>query len=109
MAGRFKSRLPLLRRWREIANKVTEAVKRLYPQAEVYLIGGIAENRATINSDVDIAIVFKEPLDRSRRIGILTHIWEFIESEVPMYYPLEIHILEAKEFGRIRGRKVKLS
>ena len=105
---KYRNRLLLLREWRHIAYSVAKAVKKLYPEAEVYLIGGVAENRITINSDIDIAIVFKSDLSRDDRINILTHIWEAIDNTIPMYYPLEIHIFSTNEFMKLKGKKIKL-
>jgi len=106
---RYRSRLLLLRNWRSIIYNVVKVIKGLYPEAEVYLIGGVAENRITVNSDVDIAVVFKSNLSRNDRINILTRIWELVDNIVPMYYPLEIHILNINEFTRLKGRKIKLT
>jgi len=105
---KYRNRLILLREWRSIVHNVAKIVKQLYPEAEIYLIGGVAENRITVYSDVDIAIVFKAELNKDKRINILTHIWESIDDVIPMYYPLEIHILSINEFTRIKGKKIKL-
>jgi len=56
------TRLQSLRRWRDVAAKVAETVGSLYPQAEVYLIGGASEGRLTALSDVDVAVVFSREL-----------------------------------------------
>ena len=48
MEREYKSRLLLLRKWRNIVHDIIKIVKKLYPEAEVYLIGGAAENRITI-------------------------------------------------------------
>ena len=68
----------------------------------------LAENRITIDSDIDIAVVFKSKLNENDRVNILMHIWEAIENTIPMYYPLEIHIFNLNEFVRLKGRKIKL-
>ena len=109
MAGRYRYRLLLLREWRRVAARVVEAVRRLYPEAEVYLIGGVAEGRITVDSDLDIAVVFKTRLSRDERVDVLARVLESIEDVVPMYYPLEIHVLEAGELERLKGGKVRLS
>ncbi len=109
MEGKYKNRLLLLREWRRIVHNIVKAVKKLYPEAEVYLIGGVAENRITIESDIDIAIVFKSDLSKDSIVDILTRIWEAIDDIVPMYYPLEIHVLNINEFMKLKGREIKLS
>lgn len=108
MEKKYRRRLLLLREWRRIVYSVASVVKKLYPEAELYLIGGVAENRITIDSDIDIAVVFKSKLNENDRVNILMHIWEAIENTVPMYYPLEIHIFNLNEFVRLKGRKIKL-
>jgi len=104
----YRSRLLLLREWRSVAYRIARIVKNLYPEAEVYLIGGVAENRITVNSDIDIAIVFKTELNRNERVDILTHIWELMDNIIPLYYPIEIHILNISEFKKVRSKKIKL-
>ena len=108
MEKKYRSRLILLREWRSIVHNVARIVKQLYPEAEIYLIGGVAENRITVYSDIDIAVIFKTELNRDKRIDVLTRIWESIDNVIPMYYPLEIHILDIKEFTKIKGKKIKL-
>jgi len=56
------TRMQSLRMWRDVAAKVAETVGSLYPQAEIYLIGGAAEGRLTALSDVDTAVVFSREL-----------------------------------------------
>ena len=109
MEKKYRNRLLLLREWKSVVNRVVEIVKKIYPEAEIYLIGGVAENRITINSDIDVAIVFKSSLSKENKIEILTNLWNLIDNVIPMYYPLEIHILTTQEFARLKGRKVKLS
>jgi len=63
----YRNRLLLLREWRDIAYRIARIVKNLYPEAKVHLIGGIAENRITVNSDIDIAVVFKNRVKWRRK------------------------------------------
>ncbi len=109
MERRYRSRLLLLREWKRVVEHVARAVEKLYPEAEVYLIGGAAEGRLTVHSDIDVAVVFYRSLSWRDRVEVLERIWEALENEVPMYYPLEIHVLESRELTKLRGRKVKLT
>ena len=102
-----KTRLSMLRGWRRVVKEVVKVVKEIYPSAEIYLAGGAAEDRLTALSDIDILVVFKER--REERAEILAKIWEKLENTFPLYYPLEIHILDSHELEKIRGKKVKLS
>jgi len=55
-----------LRRWREYAESVCRAARDILGRdVEVYVIGGVAEERTTALSDIDILIVAgKLPRDR---------------------------------------------
>ncbi|RLG83243.1 MAG: DNA polymerase III subunit beta [Thermoprotei archaeon] len=103
-----EGRLKLLSKWRVVATNVATVIKELYPDAEIYVFGGAAEDRLTVLSDIDIAVVLEDtPKDRA---GMLAKIWEILEAKgIPQYYPLEIHILSKREFERLRGVKIKLA
>ena len=103
-----EGRLRLLSKWRSITARAARAIKRSYPEVEIYLFGGAAEDRLTIMSDIDLAVVLEDPpRDRS---GLLARIWELLEEEgIPPYYPLEVHILSKREFEKLRGSKVRLA
>ena len=101
-------RLKLLSNWRTIATIAASAIKELYLDVEIYVFGGAAENRLTLLSDIDIAIVLEDPPED--RAEMLAKIWEILEAKgIPQYYPLDIHILSKKEFEYLRGTKIKLA
>lgn len=102
-------RLLLLRRWREIVAEIAGVIKGSYPDAEVYLTGGAAENRLTVNSDIDILVVFRGQVDDEERVKILEDIWEKLEGRIPAYYPLHIIVLSGDELGRIGGVKKRIT
>lgn len=105
-----ETRLQMLRRWRKVVSELVEVVGRLYPEAKVYLVGGAAEDRLTVLSDVDVAVVFNRKLGGEERAEILARIWEELEKRgVPSYYPLHILVLSEEELGRLLGRKVRLT
>jgi len=105
-----KTRLQLLRNWREVVSKVVEVAERLYPEADVYLVGGAAEDRLTVLSDIDIVITFEKDLKREERAEILAKLWEELEQQgVPSYYPIHLIVLGKGELKRLQGRKEKLS
>ncbi len=107
MKVRIKPELSLLKEWKNVLREVIRVVKTLYPNSEVYLAGGAAEGRLTVLSDIDVLVVFDElPSDRA---DILAKLWEALEERIPIYYPIQIHVLERSELGRIRGRKIRLA
>ena len=107
MKVRIKPELSLLKEWKNVLREVIRVVKTLYPNSEVYLAGGAAEGRLTVLSDIDVLVVFDElPSDRA---DILAKLWEVLEERIPIYYPIQIHVLECGELGRIKGKKVRLA
>jgi len=105
-----ESRLQLLRSWRRVVGLVAEVVEELYPNAEVYLFGGAAENRLTVLSDIDVAVVFGESLGFEGRAEVVPRIWKRLEEcGVPPYHPLHLVVLSRAELEKLRGSKVKVS
>ena len=103
-------RLQLLRNWRKVALKAAKLAKKLYPKASVYLIGGAAEDRLTILSDIDLAIVLDHDPGMTRRAEMLAKLWEELEKHgIPPYYPLHIIVIDKTQLQRLLGRKEKLA
>lgn len=103
-----EKRLKLLSKWRSVVARAARAIKRACPDAEIYLFGGAAEDRLTILSDIDLAVVL-ESLSRDRA-DLLAEIWRLLEEEgIPLHYPLEIHVLDKREFERLKGLKIRLA
>jgi len=55
-------RLGLLKKWRELSLIVARAAEEVLGDRlrAVYVVGSVAENRATVYSDIDIAIVVSD-------------------------------------------------
>jgi hypothetical protein len=49
-----RSHFKHLRKWREYAVAVMKAARDLIPGARVYVVGGVAEDRTTVLSGIDI-------------------------------------------------------
>lgn len=85
-------RLEYLRNWRSAVEAVAKAVQDVEPNAWVYVIGGAAEDRLTVLSDVDV-LVCVEPKGRSlgelRRRILITAMDRY---GLPLDYPIELHI-----------------
>ncbi len=89
----------MVREWRSWINKVVEVVKELFPDAEVYLIGSVAEGRAVGASDVDLLVVSSRVPTRPREIAEVKVIIEE-KAGLPPYSPLEIHFALPEEKER---------
>jgi predicted nucleotidyltransferase len=101
----MKNRLKLLSEWRDAVSILVNIVRKLYPNAEIYLVGGAAENRLTIYSDIDVLVVFDKVNDP---VKIYSRMWEELEKHVPIYYPLEIHIIKKEELKIFKGVKKRI-
>lgn len=83
--------------WREAVKAVARAVRDLGLDAEVYVIGGAAEGRLTVLSDVDVLVCVKRRLSpdevwtlRKEILGLAVD-----KHGLPVDYPVELHIHDA--------------
>lgn len=104
------TRLRNLNRWRTYVNIIARVVKEISPDAEVYLIGGAAENRLTVLSDIDILVALPHEPSLEEALRLKTMIFEKAEEQgLPPYAPIELHITSIKTLHRYRGLKQRLS
>jgi len=106
-----KYHLNYLRIWRDSVEKVAKAVKDLEPLAEVYVVGGVAEGRLTVLSDVDVVIVVDKDFNASdvNMLRRSVYVRAVDLYGLPWDYPIDIHIMSRDEFTRVfirRGKKV---
>ncbi|NPA96082.1 MAG: DNA polymerase III subunit beta [Crenarchaeota archaeon] len=105
------SRLRVLREWRRFVEVVVEAVKRVEPEARVYLVGGAAEGRLTVLSDIDVVVVLPRELGFEEAAELRARIWEEAEKlGLPLYAPIDLHIVSVEGLRKYvrRGRVVEL-
>ena len=104
MSSWVKYHFTHLRRWREYTEKVSRAVQDLAPDAKVYVIGGVAEGRTTIYSDIDILVVVKSTDPNTRRKLLIDILERAIDTYgLPWDAPVELHVVgeeRAKEYLR---------
>ncbi|MDT7901888.1 MAG: nucleotidyltransferase domain-containing protein [Acidianus sp.] len=93
---------------------MARAAHDIEPNAEVYVIGGVAENRITVLSDIDILIVIKRKLSGKERKElskkILIRAMDFYD--LPFDAPVELHIEDeenAKRFFSISKKVIKIT
>ncbi len=92
-------------RWREYLPYLVEAIRKvLGNNVEIYVFGSAVENRLTVNSDIDIAVIMEKVPERARdRAKILDEIWRELETRgVPWWYPFEIHLMTRQEMKRLK-------
>ncbi|RLE57225.1 MAG: hypothetical protein DRJ40_02620 [Thermoprotei archaeon] len=93
-----KYHLQHLKKWREAAEAIAKAVKDLHIKAEVYVIGGAAEDRLTVLSDIDILLCLEEK-PKIEDVWILRRkVLEIAMDKygLPIDYPIELHIQDKK-------------
>jgi len=112
MSSWVKYHFTHLRKWREYAEKVSKAVRDLIPNAKVYVIGGVAEGRTTIYSDIDILIVIKNTDSTTRRKLLIDILERAIDTyDLPWDAPIELHIVSeerAKEYLKQSKNSIKI-
>jgi len=107
-----KQHLEHLRRWREAVEAIAKAVRDLGIKAELYVIGGAAESRLTILSDIDVLLCLEEGLGpedlwalRRKVLGVAMD-----KYGLPIDYPVELHIWDKKTCSKAlrRGKAVRV-
>ncbi len=101
-----------LRRWRVYAERVARAAWELVPGSKVYVIGGVAEGRVTVLSDIDVLVVVPRPrLDgrERRRLAVQILVRAMEAYGLPWDAPVEVHVAGTEEAERyLRGRAVRI-
>ncbi|RLE85151.1 MAG: hypothetical protein DRJ41_01805 [Thermoprotei archaeon] len=101
-----KHHLMYLKRWKEAARAILRAAKDLGLRAEIYVIGGAAEGRLTVLSDVDVLLCVKDPsLEndlRKLRVEVLAKAMD--SYGLPWDYPVELHVYAEEECKDILSR-----
>lgn len=96
MSSWVKYHFEHLRRWREYALSIARATRELIPESKIYVIGGVAEERTTIYSDIDILIIIPDKIEKKNQyVKILTKAID--EYDLPIDAPVELHIIHEKE------------
>lgn len=89
-----------LKNWRGAVEAVAKAAKGLGLEIDMYVVGGAAEDRLTVRSDVDVLVCVNavsggELGELRRRILI-----EAMDRHgLPWDYPIELHIIPKGECG----------
>lgn len=103
-----------LRRWREYAEKVAKAAKDVLGEVDVYVIGGVAEDRITIYSDIDVLIVARKGVlgDERKKLHIKILERAIDVHGLPWDAPIELQIVgegEEKEYLKLSRKIVKIN
>ena len=91
--------------WKRYVKIVSEAVRKVIPEARVYLTGGAAESRLTIESDIDLLVVLPREIDFREAVELRAKILEEAEKlTLPPHAPVELHLISNRELGEYRKR-----
>ena len=93
-----KHHLEHLRRWKEAVRAIAKAVRDLGVKAELYVIGGAAESRLTILSDIDVLLCLEEGLGPEDRWALRRKVLGLAMDKygLPIDYPVELHVWDKK-------------
>ena len=92
-----KYHLEHLKNWRKAVEAIVKAVEDLRLDAEVYVVGGAAEGRLTILSDVDVLVCVKKEGEDLRELRKQILVKAMDKYGLPWDYPVEIHVHPVKE------------
>ncbi|OYT40281.1 MAG: hypothetical protein B6U89_02725 [Desulfurococcales archaeon ex4484_58] len=95
--------------WRRYAEIIASTAKDLIGDVKVYVIGGVAEDRVTVLSDIDILIVVPDDLFRENlSVEILDKAIE--KYGLPWDAPVQLHIVKRSEASKYfsRGRVIEI-
>lgn len=100
-------RYAMLRRWRDLASIIARACLEVLGNEclEVHVVGGAAEDRLTVLSDIDIVIVTGNP-DTKTLDTILAVKRKAEELGLPVEAPIDLKILTPEEFRELLEKGV---
>ncbi len=106
-------RLEHLRRWRIYAELVARSCRKVLGDrcVEVYVVGGVAEERITVLSDIDIVVIVDDPkLKTIENIAAIKTTSR--ELGVPEEVPIDVKIHTLEEFreasNSLYRRRIKI-
>ena len=98
-------RAKMLKDWRNWIKNVIEVIKKYLPDAEIYVIGSVVEDRYTGASDLDLLVISEKIPEKLSEIVILKIIIEN-EAKLPVYHPIEFHFVKP-EIGKLYLQRCK--
>ncbi len=98
-------RARMVRGWRSYLSRIADSIKKVLPDARIYVFGSVIRGEAVGGSDVDILVVSKNvPNSNIERAKLKRRIEEL--SGLPVYHPFEFHLANEEEaewyFARIK-------
>ncbi len=92
MSSEYEVRvLQYLRDYMRVAKRVKEVVKRIDPEARVFVFGSAVTGKYTGASDIDILVITKE---LRRKYDIMVEAYRSTEA------PVELHVVTEEQFLR---------
>lgn len=110
-AETLSKRAQMLRDWKLWVERIVAVAKRVIPDTEVYVVGGIVRGDSVGGSDVDVLVISpyvpEKAVEKARIKAMIEE-----ELNLPYYHPLEIHLVtraEAERYLRRRESHLKIS
>jgi len=92
-------RAEMIKNWKNWIWKVIDVIKKYLPDAEIHIIGSVAEDKYTAASDLDLLIISRNIPDKLSEIANLKTMIEN-DANLPIYHPIEFHFTKP-EVGRL--------
>ncbi|BFH73973.1 nucleotidyltransferase domain-containing protein [Sulfurisphaera javensis] len=114
MSSWVKNKFKHLARWREYAEMILRSAKEFDNNVKVYVFGGVAEDRVTVLSDIDILLLFPGKLTDKEIIELRRNIFLNAVDKygLPFDAPVELHVVDeerAKEYFRIAKKMILIT
>lgn len=100
-------RYAMLRRWRELTEFVAKACIDVLGKdcLGTYVVGGVAEDRLTVLSDIDVVIIVRDP--RLKCLDTIISIKRRAEElGLPIEAPMDIKVMAEEEFRKLVNKGV---
>jgi predicted nucleotidyltransferase len=78
----------------DLLRRIKGDLRRIIPDAEVYLFGSIARGKYTMASDIDVLVI----VDSTSKLNV-DRVKAFIKRKY-IEYPIELHIVSRREFEK---------
>ena len=114
MSSWVKDKFAHLSKWREYAEIIKKSAKEFDNNVRVYVFGGVAEDRITVLSDIDILLLFSRSLTDREIIELRSKIFLNAVDKygLPFDAPVELHVVDderAKNYFKFAKKIIQIT
>lgn len=86
-----------LKNYMEVVHEVRDIIRKIDPDARVYVFGSLVRGKFTASSDIDLIVVTEKV---ERKYEMMVRVYKASEA------PIKLHVVTPKGFCGIRGSQV---